>query len=106
MKQTAPRELVHAIRQVAKGELTLSSRQTDITMKRVLGRGQQSTESPMQELSDREIEVFERVGRGMSPRAIAEKLTIGVKTVETHQAHIKRMLRLANHNELMRAGFA
>ena len=105
MKQTAPSELVAAIRQVARGELTLSSRQADIIMKRVLGHGQLSTESPMQQLSDREIEVFELVGRGMSTRAIAEKLAISVKTVETHQAHIKRKLRLANHNELMRAGF-
>ena len=72
MKQTAPSALVHAIRQVANGELTLSSRQTDIIMKRVLGHEQQSTESPMQELSDREIEVFDLVGRGMSTRAIAE----------------------------------
>ena len=105
MKQACPQDLVHGIRQVARGELTLSSRQTDIIMKRVLSQGGNTSESPIQLLSDRELEVFEHVGKGLSTRAIAEKLVISVKTVETHQAHIKRKLKLANHNELMRAGF-
>ena len=56
-------------------------------------------------LSDR-IEVFELVGHGKSTRNVAEKLFISVKTVETHQAHIKRKLGLSNHSELMRSAFA
>ena len=52
------------------------------------------------------LEVFELVGHGKSTRNVAEKLFISVKTVETHQAHIKRKMGLANHSELMRSAFA
>ena len=75
-------------------------------LKRILGRGAQSGDSPLKLLSDRELEVFELVGHGKSTRNVAEKLFISVKTVETHQAHIKRKLGLANHSELMRSAFA
>jgi len=105
MKQSPPKELVTAIRQASRGELTLSAVQANIIMKRAIGKSNPEDDSPLQLLSDREIEVFELVGRGNSTKNIAERLFISIKTVETHQAHIKRKLSLANHNELMRAGF-
>jgi len=106
MKNTAPVDILHAIRQIARKEVALSKRQSDLMLKRILGRGSHNGDSPLQSLSDRELEVFELVGHGKSTRIVAEKLFISVKTVETHQAHIKRKLGLSNHAELMRSAFA
>jgi len=53
-------------------------------------------------LSDRELEVFELTGRGSSPREIAERLYLSVKTVESHRARIKDKLNLDSCNELMK----
>ena len=106
MKSTAPVDILKAIRQIARREVALSKRQSDLMLKRILGRGTHQGDSPLQLLSDRELEVFELVGHGKSTRNVAEKLFISVKTVETHQAHIKRKLGLSNHSELMRSAFA
>ena len=106
MKNTAPVDIIKAIRQIAREEVALSKRQSDLMLKRILGRGSKQGDSPLKLLSDRELEVFELVGHGKSTRNVAEKLFISVKTVETHQAHIKRKLGLSNHSELMRSAFA
>lgn len=106
MKNTAPVDIIAAIRQISRQEVALSKKQSDLMLKRILGRGAQSGDSPLKLLSDRELEVFELVGHGKSTRNVAEKLFISVKTVETHQAHIKRKMGLANHSELMRSAFA
>jgi len=52
-------------------------------------------------LSNRELQVFELVGRGRSTRAIAEQLGVSVKTVASHLARIKEKLELKNHIELL-----
>lgn len=106
MKNTAPVDILQAIRQIDRREVALSKRQSDLMLKRILGRGTHHGDSPLQLLSDRELEVFELVGHGKSTRNVAGKLFISVKTVETHQAHIKRKLGLSNHPELMRSAFA
>lgn len=59
--------------------------------------------SPLTLLSDRELEVFRRMGHGSRTRDVADELGISVKTVETHQAHIKKKLGLKNSIELLRA---
>ena len=106
MKNTPPVEILEAIRQIARQEVALSKRQSDLMLKRILGRGADQGDSPLKLLSDRELEVFELVGQGKSTRHVAEKLFISIKTVETHQAHIKQKLRLSNHSELMRSAFS
>ncbi len=53
-------------------------------------------------LSDRELEVFELIGRGMKPAAIATALSISTKTVERHQAAIKEKLGVSQMSELRR----
>ena len=59
--------------------------------------------SPIDYLSDRELEVFRLIGSGRGTRQIAEQLHLSVKTVETYRAHIKEKLNLASATELMRA---
>jgi DNA-binding NarL/FixJ family response regulator len=58
-------------------------------------------ESPLDLLSDRELEVFELTGRGSGTREIAEKLHLSVKTVESYRARIKSKLNLNSAAELM-----
>ena len=53
-------------------------------------------------LSDRELEVFEMIGRGFTTREVAERLSISPKTVESHRARIKAKLDIDNSIELMR----
>jgi DNA-binding CsgD family transcriptional regulator len=56
----------------------------------------------VEQLSDRELEVFRWIGRGSSLREIAERLQLSVKTVETHCSHIKAKLNIKNSRELAR----
>jgi DNA-binding CsgD family transcriptional regulator len=57
-------------------------------------------ESPLQALSDRELQVFRWIGLGRSTRQIAETLHLSIKTVESHREHIKQKLRLESATEL------
>jgi DNA-binding NarL/FixJ family response regulator len=58
--------------------------------------------SPVGELSDRELEVFEMLGRGLETRQIGESLCISMKTVQAYCARIKEKLNVKTANELMR----
>ena len=58
-------------------------------------------DSPLDVLSDRELEVFEMTGRGIGTRDIAERLNLSVKTIESYRARVKTKLNLANASELM-----
>ena len=59
-------------------------------------------ESPLHRLSDRELEVFQWLGKSLGTREIAETLNLSIKTVETHRAHVKEKLGLKDAAELVR----
>ena len=100
MKMTATEEVVTAIRQILSGEIYLSPRIARQTMMRLVGRRKEGTTSPLDDLSDRELEVFQMVGDGLTTRQIAERLHLSVKTIETHKAHVKEKLHLQTATEL------
>jgi DNA-binding NarL/FixJ family response regulator len=100
MKMTATEEVVAAIRQILKGELYLSPQVAKQTMMRLIGRRKEGTTSPIDDLSDRELEVFQMVGDGLTTRQIAERLHLSVKTIETHKAHVKEKLNLQTATQL------
>jgi DNA-binding CsgD family transcriptional regulator len=60
------------------------------------------TASEIEQLSDRELEVFRLLGQGRGTRQIARDLHLGISTVETHRTHIKDKLGLENAPELVR----
>jgi DNA-binding NarL/FixJ family response regulator len=99
-KSEADDVIVDAIRSVLDGSFFLS----DDLQKRVLQRytGHGKDESILETLSDRELEVFERIGRGLSTREIAEELHISIKTVQTHRSNIKDKLGTETIEKLMR----
>lgn len=101
MKQEATERVLIAIRQVLRGELYLSERMQGKILQRVLN-GDEGGLSPIDLLSDRELEVFRLIGHGYATGDIARELMRSVKTVETHRAHLKDKLGLKNAAELTR----
>ncbi|MDR8393252.1 response regulator transcription factor [Aliifodinibius sp. S!AR15-10] len=101
MKLEAGEVLLKAVRKIMNGGIYVSS---EVSEKLLMGmaRGQKDmTESPIDLLSDRELEVFELTGKGNSTREIAKKLHLSIKTVESYRARIKTKLNLENATELM-----
>jgi DNA-binding NarL/FixJ family response regulator len=101
MKQEATERVITAIRRVLAGDLYVSdSVAAKLVSKMATGTG---SASPLDSLSDRELEVFRLIGEGHGTRQVAEKLHLSVKTIETYRAHIKEKLDFKNANELFRA---
>lgn len=101
-KNEASRTIVQAIRHVLQGQIYLSPRMTERLLQRAVGSPAGLNRSPIERLTDREMEVFEMVGRGMTSRQIARRLNLSPKTVDTHREHIKSKLELKNGAELTR----
>lgn len=107
MRREGVSAIMAAMRRVAVGEIylsqTLASRllQDFVLGKKKSNRVQFGVES----LSDRELEIFELIGRGLSTKKIAARLTLSVKTIETHRAHIKQKLKIADASELVHRAF-
>lgn len=102
MKRSATRHVIDAIRQVIDGRLYMSDAlATQMAAKFVAGRATPNV-SPVQLLSDRELEVFRMLGRGYETRRIGEELHISPKTVQVYCGRIKEKFGLANATELIR----
>ncbi len=101
MKQQATEKVVTAIRKVLNGQVYLSDKMAAKMMCKLVGSGPQIGASPIDHLSDRELEVFLLLGQGHGTRWIAEKLHLSIKTIETYRAHIKEKLNLASAAELL-----
>ena len=91
---------MQAVRTILTGKLYLSQRFTEQMMQRAFSPGKDLNRSPIDRLSDREMEVFELIGQGLTIRQIAGKLELSPKTIETHREHIKEKLELKNTTEL------
>lgn len=65
------------------------------------GQGHEA-KTPIEALTDRELEVFEWIGQGLATKEIAHKLHLSHKTIETHRENIKSKLGLKNATELNR----
>jgi len=103
MKQAPAEEVMSAIRRVLRGGHYLSRRMQERMLEN-LANGSASGSAPgIESLSDRELEVFQLVGRGCGTRQIAEQLRLSIKTIETYRAHIKEKLQLRNGMELIRS---
>jgi DNA-binding NarL/FixJ family response regulator len=101
MKQAATDGLLEAIRRILRGEIYVSDRMAARILLQFAGHAAHPERSPVEELSDRELEVFRLIGKGHGTRGIAELLHLSVKTVESYQAHIKEKLALKNSRELV-----
>lgn len=102
-KEQATDQIIGAIRQVLAGKVYLSPAMTEALLHRTVGAGTGAlTANPIDILSDRELEVFRRIGQGHKTRSIAEQLHLSVKTVETYRDRIRQKLDLRDGNDLGR----
>jgi len=102
MKQEATEKVVTAIRRVLAGEVYVSEGMAAKMVSKLVAGPAEAGGSPVDRLSDRELEVFRLIGAGFGTREMAEKLHLSVKTIETYRAHIKEKLDLLDANELLR----
>jgi DNA-binding NarL/FixJ family response regulator len=101
MKQEATDKVIEAARKVLSGEIYLSDKMEKKMMQQLVGGRTARTGSPLEDLSDRELEVFNLIGQGKGTRQIAEELHLSIKTIESHRAHIKEKLGLKSATELV-----
>jgi DNA-binding NarL/FixJ family response regulator len=100
MKDKAPEQIEAAIEQVLCGRIYTSPALTERLLQKVLGRPAPAA-TAFEALSDRELQVFESIGRGRSTRGIAADLHLSVKTIESYRANIKDKLGLTSGTELV-----
>jgi len=99
-KQEATRNMLAAIRQVLRGQVYLSPRMSECLLHRMVGsRGDEGSDA-VETLSDRELEVFRMIGRGMTSGDIADRLHLSPKTVQTYRQRIKLKLGIETAAEL------
>jgi DNA-binding NarL/FixJ family response regulator len=101
-KGEPPNVFIAALQRVSAGQIYLSERMTNRTLHQVLADKVEISRSPIETLSNREIEVFEMIGKGMATKQIAARLKLSPKTIETYREHIKQKLKLKNSTELTR----
>lgn len=101
MKSQPAGRVLAAIRRVLGGEIDVSDAVAAKLVRGVAGLAAGQA-SPVDRLSDRELQVFRRIGKGMRLSAIATELHLSVKTIESHREHIKRKLGLPTSGDLLR----
>ncbi len=97
-KHEASAAVLKAIRQIFKGEIYLNPRFMCRMITRITGGVVEA--EPIDRLADRELEVFDLIGRGKTTREIASQLGLGVTTVDTYKTRIREKLNLENSSRL------
>ncbi len=101
MKQAGTEILIEAIRKVLADDIFVSDNMAKKIVRRFAAGGRKIISSPVELLSNRELEVFQLIGKGYSTRKIAETLSLSVKTIESYRAHIKLKLQLSDSAEML-----
>ena len=100
-KEEATESVIIAIRKLLDGGIYLSDNMASKMLSKFVDGPSEAGGLPVDRLTDRELEVFEFIGRGTSTRQIADKLHLSIKTIESHRENIKRKLKLDNATELL-----
>jgi len=100
MKREATSKVLDALRAVLAGGLYFSNAVNALLAQKLV-QGSAGKPTAAEILSDRELEVFQLLGRGFSTRQISEQMKVSFKTVQAYCARIKEKLNLANINELI-----
>jgi len=100
MKKEGGKRILEAVRKVRDGDIAVSEKMSAQIL-RIFSGTHGDSESPVRQLTDREFEVFELLGRGLGTTQMAAELHISVKTVEVHRAHIKDKLNIKSGSELI-----
>jgi DNA-binding NarL/FixJ family response regulator len=102
-KEHSTGRIVEAILRVRDGKVYLCDEMVDSLLCHAVGGAQDLRESPIESLSDRELEVFRLIGQGLTACQVAQRLHLSRHTVDTHRQRIKKKLNLATAVELTQA---
>ncbi len=102
MKQEAMESVVTAIQHVLSGKVYLNENLKEHILSNISDNFKAKDKSPMERLTDRELQVFKMIGRGFTSKEIAIKLFLSIKTIGTYRERIKEKLGLKNASELVR----
>lgn len=101
MKQAATDQFINALRRVLEGGVYVSEAVGARMIRKLAAGGTTPSVDPIDRLSNRELQILQMIGRGLSTRQAAEALNLSVKTVESHRQRIKRKLDLATSSQLV-----
>jgi DNA-binding NarL/FixJ family response regulator len=102
MKQETTTSVVKAIRSILSGKIYLSEKLNEIVLVQFATGSRTAMTSPVDTLSDRELEVFRMIGLGFGTHEIAQQLNLSIKTIGSYRERIKEKLKLSSGNELVR----
>jgi DNA-binding NarL/FixJ family response regulator len=102
MKEAGGEAILGALRLVLAGEIYVSPKMSARILQGISAGKSKSSSSPIQQLTDREFEIFRLIGQGKSTRDIAEQLHLSPKTVDVHRANIKEKLGLHDVTAVIR----
>jgi DNA-binding NarL/FixJ family response regulator len=102
MKQEGGKKIMEAIRQVSAGQIFVSEKMSAKILEIFSGHRPDAGQSPVENLTDREFEVFQLIGQGMETKQLARELHVSPKTIEVHRANIKAKLKIKSMAELIR----
>lgn len=101
MKQEPPEKVISALKIVLNGEVYISNTLGSRLLYKLVSKQSATFSSPIEQLSNRELEVFQLIGKGLKTRKIAEQLNLSVKTIETYIDHIKKKMNLEDSRDLL-----
>ncbi|SLM32091.1 Two component transcriptional regulator, LuxR family [Desulfamplus magnetovallimortis] len=102
MKQEAMESVVKAIHAVLDGRIYLNEKVKEHILSNISENTRVHDKSPVDRLTDRELQVFKEIGKGFTTREIAHRLFLSIKTIGTYRERIKEKLGLKNASELVR----
>ena len=100
-KDEPPERIIEATRDVLRGKIFVSPQIAERLLQRLYA-GQPAEDDPLESLTDRELEVFELLGKGLPVKQIAQQFGLSRKTISAHRESIKTKLQLGNSHELNR----
>lgn len=106
LKSAASTELLEAVVCVARGEIYLGSGLSATNYPVPANFGVSNDDDPLNRLTRRELQILRLVADGLTNNQVAQRLTIGVRTVETHRASLMRKLNLSSQRDLIRLAIA
>lgn len=102
MKHEASEKILQAIDEVLRGNVYLSTPMKEKLLRRYVSQRSDRQASPIDKVTDREMEVLHLLGEGYSTREIANLLKLSVKTIDSYREHLKVKLNLPTSGDLMR----
>jgi len=103
MKRETTKEVLTAIRRVLQGDVYVSERVVNLMARRLGSPRKAAASSPVEQLSDRELEIFRLLGQGRTTSQIATDLHLSLKTVQAYCARAKEKFGVDSLTELLRA---